>query len=34
MNLLRKGKYLKMEKNLSMEINDWWNKFDLIEKIL
>ena len=23
-----------MEKNLSLEINDWWNKFDLIEKIL
>ena len=23
-----------MEKNLSMEINEWWNKFDLVEKIL
>jgi len=23
-----------MEKNLSLEINDWWNRFDLIEKIL
>ena len=23
-----------MEKALSLEINDWWNKFDLIEKIL
>jgi len=23
-----------MENNLSMEVNTWWNKFDLIEKIL
>jgi len=23
-----------MEKNLSMEINEWWNKFDLVDKIL
>lgn len=23
-----------MDKTLSMEINEWWNKFDLIEKIL
>ena len=23
-----------MEKNLSMEVNEWWNKFDLVEKIL
>ena len=23
-----------MERNLSMEINEWWNKFDLVEKIL
>ncbi len=23
-----------MEKNLSMEVNEWWEKFDLVEKIL
>ena len=23
-----------MEKNLSLELNEWWNNFDLIEKIL
>ena len=23
-----------MEKNLSMGVNEWWNKFDLVEKIL
>jgi len=23
-----------MAKTISEEINDWWNKFDLIEKIL
>ncbi|MBA7575390.1 hypothetical protein ES708_17214 [subsurface metagenome] len=23
-----------MRKNLSMEVNEWWNKFDLVEKIL
>ena len=26
--------FFEMGKNLSMEINEWWNKFDLIEKIL
>jgi len=23
-----------MEKNLSMEVNAWWNSLDLVEKIL
>ncbi|MBA7567951.1 hypothetical protein ES695_05095 [Candidatus Atribacteria bacterium 1244-E10-H5-B2] len=23
-----------MEKNLSMEVNEWWGKFDLVAKIL
>ncbi|MBA7610610.1 hypothetical protein ES703_17822 [subsurface metagenome] len=23
-----------MEKNLSMEVNEWWEKFDLVAKIL
>ncbi|MBA7550584.1 hypothetical protein ES705_43103 [subsurface metagenome] len=23
-----------MERNLSMEINEWWNEFDLVGKIL
>ena len=26
--------FLKMERNLTTGVNDWWNKFDLIEKIL
>lgn len=23
-----------MDKTLALEVNEWWNKFDLIEKIL
>lgn len=23
-----------MEKNLLIEVNEWWNEFDLVEKIL
>lgn len=23
-----------MEKNLTLELNDWWYKFDLVDKIL
>lgn len=29
-----KGGFSEMEKTLVMEVNDWWNKFDLVEKIL
>jgi len=29
-----KGGFFDMDKTISMEINEWWNKFDLVERIL